>query len=258
MNEFLLRLKEHASAHLTNIFYAALILVIGLVASRLASRWLGPILDRSRIRNDPLLKNFFTRSLTVAILVLTVISSLTTIGWDVRTFLAGLGITGIILGFGLRDTLSNFAAGLLLLIYRPFRAGELIEVEGAQGVVQELTIVNMQMVTTDGVRVIMPNSKVWGAKIINYSLSERRRVEMSLKVREEDAREAIDIIKSALAADGRILEAPATVVKVTSFADGAATLIVWAWTTPGEFASVGADEYLNLHAALSRAEIQVL
>src|SRR5215210_5255723 len=151
---------------LQNVLLALVILVVALAFSRVARKWLTALLNRSRVRDDLLLKSFFIRTLTLSVYLLAVLAALDTIGLQVRTFIAGLGITGLILGFGLRDTLSNFASGLLLLIYRPFRAGELIEVEGSQGVVDELTIVNMQMTTTDGVRVIMPHSKVWGSKII--------------------------------------------------------------------------------------------
>ena len=166
---------QHAVQWLT----ALIILMIGVLASKLARRWMRSILDRSRVREDVLLKNFFLRSVSVSIIITATLIALEKVSVPVTSLIAGLGITGIILGFALRDTLSNFAAGLLLLIYRPFRAGELIEVEGAHGVVEELTIVNMQMTTTDGVRVIMPNSKVWGAKIVNYSLSRRRRLELT-------------------------------------------------------------------------------
>src|SRR5207244_10502300 len=106
-----------------------------------------------------------SRTVSLSILIAATLLALEALELHMGSLVAGLGITGLILGFGLRDTLSNFASGLLLLIYRPFRAGELIEVEGALGVVEELTIVNMQMTTTDGVRVFMPNSKVWGAQI---------------------------------------------------------------------------------------------
>jgi len=250
--------KAFAIQHATQWFIAFIILLIGVLASKLSSRWLRSILDRSRVREDLLLKNFFLRSISLAIVILATLIALGHVGLDVTSLIAGLGITGLILGFGLRDTLSNFAAGLLLLIYRPFRAGELIEVEGAHGVVEELTIVNMQMTTTDGVRVIMPNSKVWGSKIVNYSLSQRRRLELTLKVREDDLETAISAITEALADDPRILKTPPPSVKVASLADNAATLTIWAWANPGDFQSVTADGYLRLLKRLNEAELQII
>jgi small conductance mechanosensitive channel len=247
-------LNDHALKWLT----ALIILLVGVFASRLSRRWLRSILDRSRVREDLLLKDFFLRSISLAIVILATLIALGHIGLDVTSLIAGLGITGLILGFGLRDTLSNFAAGLLLLIYRPFRAGELIEVEGAHGVVEELTIVNMQMTAIDGVRVIMPNSKVWGSKIVNYSLSHRRRLELTLKVRDDDVEIAISTINATLADDQRILKIPPPAVRVASLTDNTAILNIWAWTSPSDFQSVTADEYLRLLNSLNKAELQII
>ncbi len=250
--------KAFLSVHALQWLTALIILLIGVFASRLSRRWLRSILDRSRVRKDLLLKHFFLRSISLAIVILAALIALGHIGLDVTSLIAGLGITGLILGFGLRDTLSNFAAGLLLLIYRPFRAGELIEVEGAHGVVEELTIVNMQMTSTDGVRVIMPNSKVWGSKIVNYSLSHRRRLELTLKVRDDDVEIAISTINATLADDPRILKIPPPSVNVGLLTDNTVTLNIWAWTSPSDFQSVTSDEYLRLLNSLNKAELQII
>ena len=250
--------KAFLAQHATQWLVALFILLIGVVVSRMSRRWLRSVLNRSRVRDDLLLKDFFLRSVSSAILITATLIALEKVSVPVTSLVAGLGVTGIILGFALRDTLSNFAAGLLLLIYRPFRAGELVEVEGTQGVVEELTIVNMQMTTTDGVRVIMPNSKVWGSKIVNYSLSQRRRVEMTLKVRDDDLDMAIGAITDALGGDERILKTPPPLVKVASLSDNAATLTIWVWVEPGDFQNVGADGYLRLLRRLNQAELQVI
>src|SRR3989442_6340317 len=140
--------KAYIIAHALQWIAALIILIVGFFASKVSRRGLTRILNRSRVRDDLLLKNFFLRSTSLAIVIAAGLIALESVNVPVTSLIAGLGITGLILGFGLRDTLSNFAAGLLLLIYRPFRAGELIEVDGSQGVVEELTIVNMQMTMT--------------------------------------------------------------------------------------------------------------
>lgn len=252
------RLRSLLPANWQNLLLAIVIIVFALAFSRVTKKWLTALLNRSRIREDLLLKSFFVRTLTVSVYFLAALAALDTAGVQVRTFIAGLGITGIILGFGLRDTLSNFAAGLLLLIYRPFRAGELIEVEGSKGVVEELTIVNMQMTTIDGIRVIMPNSKVWGAKITNYSLSPRRRLELTVKVREDCAEDAIVSVMSALNGDPRILSDPAPSVQVSALSADSADLTIWVWTTLQDYTPVKADLYLKVLIALRGAEIQIL
>ena len=240
-----------------DILLSALIILLAVVLSRLFKKWLDAAMQRSRIRDDLLLRSFFLRVLSILFITIGALAALRVLGFDVTSFVAGLGITGIIVGFGFKDVLSNLAAGMLLLIYRPFRAGHTIEVEGTQGTVEELTIVNMQMTTTDGVRVIMPNSKVWGAKIVNYSLSQQRRLEFFLKVGEEDVSRAIEQIKAALDSDDRIFKNPAPSVRVTGIADNCATLTIWAWCQPGDFVAAGADEYLRLQSTLWDAEIAI-
>ncbi|HSB08240.1 MAG TPA: mechanosensitive ion channel domain-containing protein [Blastocatellia bacterium] len=251
-------LKAYMVEHAIRWLAAVAIILIGILVSRLSKRWLTAVLNRSRIRDDLLLKSFFLRSIALTIAAATALAALANLGVEVISIVAGLGVTGLILGFALRDTLSNFAAGLLLLIYRPFRAGHLIEVETAQGVVEELTIVNMQMTTTDGVRVIMPNSRVWGSKIVNYSLSKRRRLELILKVREEDLELAMGVIQAALSDDARVLRTPEPLLRVTGISDSAATLSIWAWTHPQDFQTVSSDEYLRISNELRKAELQIL
>ena len=240
-----------------DIMLSGLIVLLAIVLSRLFKKWLDRAMQRTRIKDDLLLRSFFLRVLSILIITIGTLTALRVLGFDVTSFVAGLGVTGIIIGFGFKDVLSNLAAGMLLLIYRPFRAGHTIEVEGAQGTVEELTIVNMQMTTTDGVRVIMPNSKVWGAKIVNYSLSQQRRLEFFLKVGEEDVSRAIEQIRAALESDARVLKTPAPSVRVTGIADNCATLTIWAWSQPADYIAAGGDEYLRLQSALWEADIAI-
>lgn len=261
-NNLLESIRNSFAQNTGKVLFTALMVTIifaaGLVASHLAKRWLRTLLNHSRIRDDILLKSFFLRTVSFLIFSITLLTALGEIGLDVRTFIAGLGVTGLIIGFALRDTLSNFAAGLLLLTYRPFRAGELIEVEGSQGTVEEMTIVNMQMTSTDGVRIILPNSKVWGAKIINYSLSLRRKAEIALTVRECDMEHAIDTILSAVENDERALKEPKPSIRVASIKNDAASLILSVWTSPQNFSAFNDTAYRSMMKALADNEIQIL
>jgi small conductance mechanosensitive channel len=259
LNRCLDDITRTASAWLTgHLITALLTIAIGVIAAKMVRRSLKAFLIRTRIRTDPLLTNFFLRATYLTILILSLITALKSAGLPIETFVGGLGITGILIGFGLRDTLSNLAAGLFLLIYRPFRAGETIDVEGSKGVVEELTIVNMQMTTTDGVRVIMPNSKVWGAKITNYSMADQRRIEILLKVRCRNVAGAIEIIKRVFDGDDRIIKAPEPTISVSSLVDNAAVLTAWAWTKPTDFQQVTGDQYLRILTALDEAGIEIV
>jgi small conductance mechanosensitive channel len=187
-----------------------------------------------------------------------VLTSLGSIGLDVRAFIAGLGITGLILGFALKDTLSNFAAGLLLLIYRPFRAGEIIEVEGTQGTVDEITIVNLQMTTSDGVRVFLPNSKVWAAKIINISMAKQRRIELSIKVAPTHVESAISVITKVLDIDQQVLKSPVPSIQVTFISKSVATLTIRSWSDSIEYESMRTRILLSITYGLRAASIAIL
>jgi small conductance mechanosensitive channel len=241
-----------------NLAQALIILFVGVIVARLAKRWLSKLLDRSRIKDDLLLKSFFIRSLYLTIILMASLTALSKIGWDVTTFVAGLGITGIILGFAFKDTLSNFAAGLLLLVYRPFRAGDVIEVEESRGVVLDLTIVNMEMIREDGVRVIMPNSKVWGAKILNFTLTERRRFEITIRLRQEDLDKAAAAIKAALAEDDRILKSPPPTVDVTSIQHNSVILAIRAWSTPQAYPATSSEAYIKVQTVLRDNGVVIL
>jgi small conductance mechanosensitive channel len=256
--DFFETLRRTGFAIAINLIQALVIIFIGVIVARLARRWLSKLLDRSRIKDDLLLKSFFLRSLYLAIILMASLTALSKIGWDVTTFIAGLGITGIILGFAFKDTLSNFAAGTLLLIYRPFRAGDVIEVEDSRGVVLDLTIVNMEMIREDGVRVIMPNSKVWGAKILNFTLTERRRFEITIRLRHEDLDKAAAAIKTALAADDRILKSPPPTVDVTSIHHNTVILAVRAWSTPQAYAGTSSEAYLIVQRILKDQAVAIL
>jgi small conductance mechanosensitive channel len=249
-----LSLSKVAIDNLEKVIAAFAIVLAGIVIARITRRWVAKALPKSRFRLDSLLESFLMRLSYTGIVAVSIILALRMF-MNIETFLTGLGVTGFILGFGLRDTLSNLASGFLLLIYRPFRAGETIEVEGSIGVVNELTIVNMEMTTTDGVRVTMPNSRVWGAKITNYSLSKQRRIELTLKLWKQDLEPAIGVIRSALDRDERILKAPEPTIRISSILDQIGTVTIWAWVLPPDYISALNDEYIRLLDALRRSGI---
>ncbi|HEU4388556.1 MAG TPA: mechanosensitive ion channel domain-containing protein [Blastocatellia bacterium] len=236
----------------------ALVLVFGLILSRLLRRWVSAIIDRSRIGGDLLVKKFLLRIASLSVLVFAAFIALDLAEVRPGTFVAGLGITSILIGLALKDTLANFASGVLLLIYRPFRAGDLIDVEGSQGIVEELTMVNMQMTTADGLRVIMPTSRVWGAKITNYSVSPHRRTEVILRVKAGAAGRAVPIVRQVIESDERVQQAPAPIVRVTGMVDSIAVITGLFWTPAGETQGVAADIYLRVIDAFKEEGVDAL
>jgi len=145
---------------------AGIILVLGWLAVRLACAALARAMERSKL--DPTLTAFARRGLSAALWLVLLAVILGTLGFDVAGFIAGLSVTGFVLGFAAKDALGNLAAGVLLMVYRPFGVGDTVSAGGVDGVVQEITV-TMTVVLTEAEVVTVPNSKIWGGPIKNKS-----------------------------------------------------------------------------------------
>ena len=241
-----------------HLLYAFLIIAAGLVAKRLAKRWLSALISRSRFADDLLLKNFFLRVSSFVILVLTFLSALR--ADELRCSDLRRGARGDRADHRLRAQRYTFklCLGSAAADLSPVSRGRADRGRDARGTVEELTIVNMKMTTVDGICVIMPNSKVWGSKIINFSQSRHRRLSLSLKVRMEEAERAVSIIRAALAADDRILKNPPPEIRIEGISNNAATLAITPWTDPKNFKETSADVYLKMKTALKEAGVRIL
>jgi small conductance mechanosensitive channel len=146
---------------------AIAVLIIGVLLAKFAKRVLDESL--SRIELDVTLQKFITKSAEYTIYALAVLIALSTIGLNILPVIAGIGVAGFIVGFAVKDTLSNLTAGLLLIFYRPFNVGDKINTSGVTGKVKEINIVATVLETEDANIVTVPNSKVWGAPITKFS-----------------------------------------------------------------------------------------
>jgi small conductance mechanosensitive channel len=150
----------------TKILIALGIVAAGTVSVRLVDR----VLDKSftRAKLDLTIDRFIRRGVKYAIYAFAIVTALSTVGLDIQPIIAGIGIAGFIIGFAVKDTLSNFAAGMLLIFYRPFSVGDEISAAKVSGKVTEINIIATIIETSEGDVVTIPNSKVWGAPIINH------------------------------------------------------------------------------------------
>lgn len=152
------------------------------------------------------------------------------VGIDLGPALAGLGIAGFVLGFALQDTLSNFAAGLMIMIYRPFDVGDFVTAGGVTGNVKDLTLVSTLIQTLDNKRIIVPNGKVWGDVINNATAEEIRRVDLVFGIHyDDDVDHAREVLESVLAENERVLDDPEPVVRVGALGDSSVDLICRPW-----------------------------
>jgi small conductance mechanosensitive channel len=178
-------------------------------------------------------------------MALGVLMALSQIGISLAPMLAGLGVAGFIIGFALQDTLGNFASGAMILIYRPFDVGDLVEVTGASGLVKRMNLVSTTIVTLDNQTLVIPNSKIWGDVIKNVTAQKERRVDLEFGIAYDDDIELAErILTEIVAAHEDILEYPEVMIKLHTLGDSSVNFIVRPWTKT--------ENYWNVYWDLTR------
>ena len=217
-----------------NFVLAVLILLLGWwcagrvrrAAERLFERWGVDVTVR------PMISTIVLWLLRIVTLVLV----LSQFGVQTASIIAILGAAGLAIGLALQGTLQNIAAGIMIVILRPFRVGDYIDAEGTAGTVREIGLFMTELTTFDGVCLHVPNNKLWGSPIINYSANATRRLDIEVGVHQhDDIGAAITALRAMLADDARVCEAPAPDVMVMRYAEGAIILNVRCWVATGEF-----------------------
>ncbi len=208
---------------------ALVIFVIGWAGANWLSRRVQKIFQRTE-KVDSTLTPIFSQSVRILVLAITILAVLSKFGVETASLIAVLGTIGLAIGLALQGTLSNIASGIMLLILRPIRVGDTVDVGGTQAIVDEIGLFVTYMHTFDNVAVIMPNSKVWGDKIENYTANPTRRVDMEFGIHyDDDIDHAMRIIDEILQADERILEEPEPLIAVGMLADSSVNIRVRPW-----------------------------
>lgn len=226
-----------ATTYGLDLLGAIAILVIGLMFAGWAQRATLSALSRVR-RLDTTLRVFFASIVKYFIVVIVVLAVLNRFGVQTASLIAVLGAAGLAVGLAVQGTLSNVAAGVMLLIFRPFRVGDAINAGGQTGIVHELGLFLTELNTFDNVRISVPNASIWGSPITNYSFNPTRRIDLVVGIAyEDDIDAAMASISAVIAADGRLHKDPAPLVAVTALADSSVNLAVQAWCDAGNFGS---------------------
>ncbi len=234
MKEFFNKVGELAAVYSLQALSALVILVIGFwVARRLAG-----VLTRflSKTQLEPTYIAFFGNALKIMLYVLVLLAGLNTLGVQMTSVIALLGTAGIAVALALKDSLNNVAAGISLLILRPMRVGDYVEIGSVGGTVMELNFFHTFLNTPDNRRVAVPNSKVISDTIINFSQNDQRRVDMVFGVSyDSDLRKTREILESLIAADERILDDPLPMVVVGELADSSVNFFVRPWVATPDY-----------------------
>jgi small conductance mechanosensitive channel len=205
---------------------------------------------------DPQLIPFFQQATHYSLLAIVVVAVLQLFGVETTSLVAVIGAAGLAVGLALQGTLSSFAAGVMLLVMRPFKIGDAISVSGSTGVVAEVTLFVTTLNTFDNVQIMLPNSAVYGSTITNFSANEQRRIDLVIGISYgDDIGQAIESIHSILRADDRVLQEPAPAVAVTELADSSVNIMVRPWVDSSNYGAVRGDLTRALKEGLEEAGI---
>ncbi len=222
------------------IAVAIAIFIIGKIIARMIANLLERAMRKGK--TDEMLIKFLGNITYGVLLVAVVLAAVDTLGVNVTSLMAILGAAGLAVGLALKDSLGNFAAGVMIIIFRPFKIGDFITAGGASGVVDEIGLFATLLHTGDNQRIIVPNGAIIGGNITNVSALETRRVDLVFGIGYDDnIGQARDIIMSVIEADERILKEPAPAVAVGELADSSVNLNVRPWVNSGDYWPVRAD-----------------
>lgn len=218
-----------------SIVGALVLLVIGWWFAALLSRWTHAGL--SRIHGiDETLARFFANVVRYGALILVFVTVLGQFGVQTASIIAALGAAGLAIGLALQGTLQNIAAGIMLLVLRPFRVGEYIDTGSISGTIVEVGLFATELKTPDGLYRMAPNSTLWNVPITNYSRLPTRRFELKVGIGyEDDIDRAEQILRDHAEADPRILKDPAIAAHVDQLADSAVIITLWYWTKASDY-----------------------
>lgn len=240
-----------------NVIGAVAILIVGWLAADWISRATGRGLRKVE-RMDETLARFFESAVRYLVLVVTVIMVLSQFGVQMASLLVVLSTAGLAIGLALQGTLSNVAAGVMLLLFRPFKIGDFVDVAGHAGTVQAISLFVTEMSTPDNVHIVVPNSQVWGASVVNFSHHATRRVDIVVGIGyEDDIDKAMATITSTVEADSRSHGDPAPMVAVTDLGDNSVNFTVRVWCNAADYWGVKFDLTKAIKKALDAAGVNI-
>lgn len=239
-----------------NITLALVIFIVGKTIAGIITRLSRKLMLKAGV--DEMLVNFISSIIKTILLLFVVIAALNKLGIDTTSLIALIGAAGLAIGLSLQGTLQNLAAGVMLIIFRPFKAGDLIEAGGVTGKVQKIQIFSTILCTGDNREIIAPNGEIFGGTITNFSARDTRRVDMVFGIGyNDDIKKAKEIIKSILDADDRILRDPEALIAVGELADSSVNFNVRPWCKSGDYWGVYFDTHENIKLEFDKQGISI-
>ena len=222
------------------IMTALAIFFIGKFVIRLVVSGIRKIMQKQAV--DKTLEKFICNLVSMTLLVVVIIAAIGAMGIQTASFIAIFGAAGLAVGLALQGSLSNFASGVLIILFRPYRVGDYIEAAGIAGSVEQVLIMTTILKTGDNKQIIVPNSQIMNSIITNYSTNDTRRVDLTVGVSYADDLDKVrKTLEDLIANEGRIFDEPATLIAVSELADSSVNFIVRAWVKSTDYSSVKFD-----------------
>jgi small conductance mechanosensitive channel len=237
-DSIMLWINEEAVGVIFTLVGILLILIVGKILISLLKKSLAKSLGKSKKINGLMQKLILRVVAAIAWIILLVII-LGQMGVNLAPIIAGLGVTGFILGFAFQETLGNLLAGVMIAINSPFRIGDYVEIGSMSGSVKDMDMMSVTLATPDNKRVIMANKLIWGNAITNYSYTEKRRVELGASIAYgDDVSKAKEVLWGIINSYPEVLADPKPMIEVFKLNDSSVDLVVRPWTLPGDYWTV--------------------
>jgi small conductance mechanosensitive channel len=238
------------------VLAALLIFIIGRLIARALTRLFSHAVQRVGLENT--VARFLGNLIYMVLLVFVLLTAISTLGVDTTNFLAILGAAGLAIGLALKDSLSNFSSGVMLVFFRPFKAGDMIEAAGTSGIVESVGIFNVVLKTPDNRVINVPNSLIYGGTITNYNAETTRRIDLAIVIAyDADIAKARSVIEAVIAAEARIARMPAPEIAVQDLLFNAVTLAVRVWVASADYGPVRGDLLERIKRALDKYELSI-
>jgi small conductance mechanosensitive channel len=256
MENVLQTLNDFAVTYGIKVVGAIVILIVGrIIAGVLRS---GTLKGCRKANIDETLALFFGRLVFIAVMLFTMLAALAKFGVQTASFVAVLGAVGFAVGFAMQGSLSNFAAGVMLLVFRPFKVGDFVDAAGVAGSVKEIALFTTTLATPDNVQIIIGNGSIFGSTIKNYSAYDTRRCDLLIGIGyTSDIQKAIEVMEGLIKADERVMAEPAHQIAVSELADSSVNFVVRMWCAKENYWGLKFDMTRAIKEAFDQNDIEI-
>jgi len=256
MRDLLQVLIDFSMTYGWKIIGAILILIGGRIVAGIVRGAVGKAMRRTK--TDEAVIKFVGGLVYYLVQIVAVLAALNVVDIETASLVAVLGAAGFAIGFALQGSLANFAAGVMLLVFRPYHIGDYVEVAGVAGTVREIGILTTRLTTPDNIRIMVPNGKVFGDTIKNITAEDTRRVDLLIGIGYGSSIDsAVKIMSGLIEADARVLKDPAPQIAVAELADSSVNLVVRPWVKKEDYWGVKFDLTREIKLAFDREGIEI-